>query len=573
MKIILLLSILVISCTSIQAEKGNSESQPPFDVCFVAWPNTVLHLLPASGRLWIDALAEDYHATGICLSLPWSFIESGPGKYRFGDNKSSGMSFNIDLAIETILDKGMNLYVRVNMGSLPGDGTLAHATLPDSLRLDVSESTNDFFWNKSGVARNPTSGHSEKLVSFFSSRGEARLLRMYSATVTHIAKLAAKLKRTSQLKEIVPVISWHSETEYPWQFFVDFSDSAQERFRAFLARKYTITGDSHGFQKLLGAWGPPRDAAIPASIQEIDTRKYNWADAADVKGNIDPTGYRGSLTHKQEEYIFPEGGLDWMEFRTEALTGIIKQFADVNNKVGVRCCVQIGSPFDNLIEKRGWYDITPLLEPVGGIRTANIVGRKATFEFESDLLRSICQFWKDQTGKEYVFSTETNWPGYDRLNADTLIEAWSDNYGAFYESGSDAHFLAGWGSWGADAAGKRQEDYIETYRDEYRRWAEILGQYAGKPRMTVARSPGVYFNTERATQTHGYTAATTPFADHCDLFLWMVDKERGKHGNQIYERVKRRDIVTPYMLARDPAYLQHYVTSADTIKIEKTPRD
>src|SRR5262245_41203349 len=108
-----------------------------FDICINAWPNTVLHTFP-SGRKWIDVPDESNGATRIYLAMSLSFLETGPAKYDFGPKKHGEMSIHIDRAVETILKKGLNLYVRIYFGSVPGDGILSSSSLPDSLRLDVS---------------------------------------------------------------------------------------------------------------------------------------------------------------------------------------------------------------------------------------------------------------------------------------------------------------------------------------------------------------------------------------------------------------------------------------------------
>jgi hypothetical protein len=183
------------------------------------------------------------------------------------------------------------------------------------------------------------------------------------------------------------------------------------------------------------------------------------------------------------------------------------------------------------------------------------VKRKATFAFEADLLRSVCTFWTAQNGRAYTFSTETNWPEYEGFPTDFLVNTWGDQLITFFESGSAAHFLAGWGSWGEDKRGRRKEHYVEIFKDEYAGWRETLKNFSRRKLVVVPPSAAIYFSTREGRYTHGYSKDALPFTGNSEYYMRAIDKTRGRNA---YDEGERRDIITTDMLSRNPGYLLRY---------------
>ena len=77
--------------------------------------------------------------------------------------------------------------------------------------------------------------------------------------------------------------------------------------------------------------------------------------------------------------------------------------------------LQVGSLYDESIERRGWTDPTSLVEHVDLLINDDVFMYRPQFSFVADYMRSICRFWNATRTDHRTtqFATETNWPGYN----------------------------------------------------------------------------------------------------------------------------------------------------------------
>ena len=180
------------------------------------------------------------------------------------------------------------------------------------------------------------------------------------------------------IKEIVPSVSIDSELEFPHETMCGYSDTEIDQFCDFLEVKY-----NNSIANLNSAWG-----SNFATFDTIDPKDFDW-------DNISPYNY-----------TYSAGRYDWMQFRTSILKSFIDECVNVTHSYGFKMGLQLGCIYDNLIERRGWYDVTPLIENVDAVRVAEIMEYTPNFIFGADYLRSICDFWERTTSNNLSFSTE-----------------------------------------------------------------------------------------------------------------------------------------------------------------------
>jgi hypothetical protein len=73
---------------------------PKFQVVFVVEPGDV-------SNEWLDSIKTSWGATGVALKIFWGEVEATQGVYDWRD---------VDSDINSIVAKGLDVYVRINMG-------------------------------------------------------------------------------------------------------------------------------------------------------------------------------------------------------------------------------------------------------------------------------------------------------------------------------------------------------------------------------------------------------------------------------------------------------------------------
>lgn len=454
-------------------------------------------ILDREGRGWIERIKNDFHATGVLLTIDWSLFDDPA-------NPQAITTRQLVKTLDLIQKNNLDLYVAVNLASLP-------AYLVEKL----SEEHFQLMYNQK-VAIIPLN---TPLLNFANLESQKLMLDYYR----NILKL---LSNYSNIIEVIPNFTWHAETEYPHQMQTGYSKPMQIAFQNYLKEKY-----NNDIRLLNAFWRKGNQLYAYQRFDEI-VPDPSWGDPHNTYLPFDA-------------FNNAYGRIDWINFKTVTLKNIVDLFIKINHEFGYPMPVQIGCTFDALIERRGWLDITTLLENCDGIRVGDIAEREESFEFHANYLRSLKEYWewrRKREGKEpaypFVIATVSNWPGYSNLSPEHLTRAWIRQLKAFYRQGADVHFVHGWYS---------PEDpnvLLDSYQP-YKAWIDTLRYYKNQPvqKPPFNRTEAVYFSTARAAITHGYNPETISEVEHFESLL-PFDKD--------YQ------VITDFMVEHDLQYLERF---------------
>ena len=370
---------------------------------------------------WLSRIRDDWKATAINLRIFKSNVEDINGNLSW-DNPS----YNVDDAVQKIAAAGLNIYIRINFTLLNLDAAVKNF------------SKDDFHTRSSGKIFLNSYNINKPLLNLTSKKSLKDMSGFLSKTVKHFNKYPDKIR--SKIKLIVPTLSSDDETELPFSAYDNslktivynvlsgFSNPEIEAFIEFLKNKYV------SINQLNESWG--EGAAFKKfDKKEILIQKYNWDG---IKTDKDSPDY----------YLYETGRKDFLDFRTDELKKFIDICSSIVNKAGFKFGVQFGSMYDGLVEFRGFYDPTPLIQDADMLITDEILEYYPNFEFSANFSRSLCKYWtwRNDSKRRKRFATETNWPGYADHKPEDLIKYWSLQLRTFYQQGASCLFISHWGT-------------------------------------------------------------------------------------------------------------------------------
>jgi hypothetical protein len=149
---------------------------------------------------------------------------------------------------------------------------------------------------------------------------------------------------------------------------------------------------------------------------------------------------------------FPAGRRDFLEFRAAELKRFLDTCATMVHTAGLRFGVQFAALHDAGIEFRGVWDMAPLVEHADLVISDDVPEHGSSFWFSADYLRTVCRFWSAQRARRGAqaralrFGTETNWPGYNNILPEELVEGWRKQLRDWYDRGGSVLYLSHWGT-------------------------------------------------------------------------------------------------------------------------------
>lgn len=509
----ILLALIIIINFSVLPNKPNSKClDAEFKIVFVA------DVRVASNKEWLKRVATDWGATGICLRIFWGHVDtdSNPG----ADNWA-----NLDKAIQTITEnqfnkKNLDIYLRVCMGLQKPKWV--SPTNPRFVKDDFQIKYDNSIYNHQDYEKEIPD--SEKHPLNFNSPNSQKYMRNFlSEVLTHIDKDFPDSVK-SRIKEIVPTFSTSDEEEYPFAAMCGYSSYENEEFFNYLKSKY-----SNSLSSLNERWNPENEFKDFISWSEIALGTFKWH------------------TYENSNYKYPNGRVDWVNFRTEQLASFISSLSELISDFGFEMGVQIGSIYDDLMERRGWVDPTKLFEKAGAVHVADIYQYSENFKFGAEYLSSICKFWtytNDKSSKPVHFSTETNWPNFYNQTPEFLSFYWKKQLVDYYNEGASSHYLVGW-----DVTCEE----LNRLKSLYEPWRKVLIDYSDKDIVKKENQIAVHLGVEQV------------FYNHNKKSIWNKRFELNDFVSSRYESVLGgnirnydKDIITNFMLERKPEYLKNY---------------
>lgn len=493
---------------------------------------------------WVDSIKSAWYATGVELDLVWRLIENKKGIYSWND---------VDKSLDYLLEKGLDISLRVRMGSLLpdwldfdeplSDDGLPHRGNIDKKHFHIGHDGKHIWRGEAPLNHN----NSNRYLNLTSPASIEILTTYYDSVLSHI-KTYFESKNYNKSIEIIPSVNLVSEIELnsDWKM-TGYSEIEIDSFLVFLEDKYA--GDINTLNK---SWGSDFDEL---RLDNINPRKYDWHE------------YRNK---KYDEFIFPKGRLDWLEFKSMKLKELIDLLATITNKRGFKMGVQLGSIHDYRLDFRGFFDPTSFLEKAHAIRVADIKGYDKTFSFGASYLSSICRFWDEHDSSSHLkdrgFSSETNQHlfGYQSGNQrdyikNELVPSWNRQVSVYFEHGADRHVIVSWGNSQIDSiyvAG----DYIrgnelvknDSIKSWYASFRNMLKSVSGTPRKIKQNDNAIILSNlyfPFSLENEG-----RPGSDRFPFFnrILPILNEQFDYPNLNF------DIITDYMLKRDPQYIIKY---------------
>lgn len=435
----MILIFLVIYNIIIHAAHVFNDDESNFKIVFVA------DVRVAANNGWLNRVAKDWGATGICLRIFWGHVDTDsiPG----ADNWK-----NLDRAIETITNnkfnnKKLDIYLRVCMGlQKPVWVSPSNSRFE---RDDFQIKYDNTIYNHQDYEKGIPDSEKHPL-NFNSPKSHKFMKDFLREVLTHIdEKFSDNIK--SRIKEIVPTFSTSDEEEYPFAAMCGYSSYENSEFIKYLKIKYL-----ENLFNVNSRWNPDNDERDINAWSDISPSKYLWQ------------------TYDNSEYKFPNGRVDWINFRTEQLAAFINSLSEIISDFGFDMGVQIGCIYDDLMERRGWVDPIKLFENADAVHVADIYQYSENFSFGAEYLSSICKFWtttNDRDCKPVHFSTETNWPNFNNQDAEFLSFYWKNQLDEYYRKGASANYLVGW-----DVA----PEELDKLKSSYDPWRKFLLEYSNK---------------------------------------------------------------------------------------------
>jgi hypothetical protein len=507
---VLFITIIVLFFTALLAQKNYDRSDQKFKIVYVADPRVV------NNKDWLNKITKDWGATGICIRIFWGHIDidSVPG----ADNW-----LNLNNAINTLIsfkNKKLDIYLRICMGLQKPIwvSPFNYRFTEDDFQTRYDNTIYDHQRYEEGIPE------SEKYpLNFNSPNSQRKMKNFVKEVLEHIDKVFTDSVK-SRIKEVVPTFSTSDEEEYPFSAMCGYSSYENEDFITYLKNKYL-----NNLPSLNNKWNPENDLKDFDIWSEISPAKYRWH------------------TYNNSVYKYPNGRIDWISFRTKKLANFIDSLYDLIASYNFQAGVQLGSIYDNLIEKRGWIDPTILFEKANAIHVADIYQYSENFDFGAEYLNSICKFWTE-TNKWFCqpvrFSTETNWPSFNNKDPDFLSFYWKKQLLSYYNNGASEHYLVGW-----DVAPQK----LDSLKSSYAVWRNILLNYSNKEVVKKDNKVAVHLGVEQV------------FYNHNNKSFWNKTFELNNYILSQYESISQdnslrggKDIITNYMLERNPDILLKY---------------
>lgn len=434
---------------------------------------------------WLNSIKNNWNATGVLLCISWGSHEVSPNNFNWDQ---------LDQAINSINNVGgLDIYVRIGLGVFKPSWVQ-----PGNLDLI----NDDFQTTKNGLLFKYNNDPNRCYpLNFRSTKALNYMKRFFEQTVIHLST-----KYGTKIKEVIPSVTPEDEMEYPHNALCGFSNIEITDFRAYLKNKYS-------------------------TIQYLNN---NWNSAFIDFNSIDPKTTDWDMLNTT---TYPRGKMDWMKWRTQSLKLLIDDFASFTHKYNYAFGLQVGSIYDDLIEKRGWYDIAPLLENVDALHVADINLYKDNFNFSADYAKSLCNYWSFIKNKKITFTTETNWPGFQGQSAALLCEDWIQQLKTYYNKGAGALFIYGWA--------KPDKDYsIDSYLTYYKAWQDCLYAYKNKAITSPTSSKVIHLGCESACYSNNNLATLVkPVGNYAT--------NGGNYDNNC-------DIITNFMIEKKYEYLNKY---------------
>jgi len=495
---------------------------------------------------WLKKMKNDWKATAINLRIYRCMVERFDGSLDW-NNKS----YRVDSTLKSIANAGLNIYLRISYSSL---------TLQD---VNQKYTDDDFHIRSNGERFLNVYEISKPLLNITSQKSRGDMVGFLSKLVNHLNKLSSVVR--SKIKLIVPALSPDDETEFPFTTYdnstksfiynvlTGYSSPEIAAFMKFLEKKYV------SINALNESWGNGARFTHFDSDQ-IRIRTYNW-DGIRIEPKV------------PEYYKYEIGRTDFLDFRREELKKFIDDCSLIVKKARFKFGVQFGSMYDGLIEFRGFYDPTPLIEKVDQFITDDILEYYPNFSFSADYARSLSNYWtwKNKTKKRISFGTESNWPGYAEHKPEDLIKYWSLQVRTFYEKGASCLFISQWGTVGGpnDISEKVLANSIAH---DYRAWKDTLLKFQNVPIKIVtndcvyqlACEQGLHYrkNSDHNKSiipsyihNNGFIVGNISGKNIMEFPLNRFSKLTGENEkNNFYD--SKGDFVTNYMLQQSPDYVK-----------------
>lgn len=531
-----LLLILCYNCIHAQTTTVKNSSKK-FEIIYQADVNF------ANNSVWLRKIRDDWQATGINLRIYRSSVNYNSDKINWNSS-----SYQIDNALRKIADSGLDIYIRINLTILAKDNN------------EINYSDDDFHIRSNGQRFiNPYTLKPLFNITSLKSRGD--LLNFIQAFVIHLRTLPSSVR--SKIRLIVPTLTPDDETEFPFNSYnfdskqidhnilTGFSNPEISAFIQFIQKKY-ITIENLNLE-----WGDGSDFSGFTSDQ-IEIKKYNW------------DGIKSEIASK-DYYKYENGRRDFLDFRREELKKFIDDCSNLVRNSGFKFGVQFGSIYDGLVEFRGFYDPTPLIENVDQLITGEILEYYTNFYFSADYSRSLCKYWTWEKNKTQpiIFSTESNWPGYADHNPTILIKYWSAQLRIFYEKGASSLFISHWGT--TDSPNLVPDKVIDnSLLLDYGAWKDTLMKFNHSKVKNIlndfsfhlAAEQGLKFSTNKKvefyhipafTHNNGIDIGGTEKCSSFEFPMVTLLKLKSEFASNNYKG--NGDIVTSFMIYNSKVYI------------------
>ena len=523
-------------------------TQEKFDIVFLADPSVVCD------TDWLSRMKTDWHATAINLRIRWYDVEDANHRLHWQI---------VDRALQILDSARLGVYIRESMS------IINHEWYPEFIADDFHQRFDGTFYRTPYPISSDTS-HG-RMLNYRSPVARSRQIAFFKSVVAHLNGS----KFASRIRLIVPVISPDDESEYPFHTVVVRDDGKTDvtmmsgysrpeihAFARFLENKYETV------QKLNTAW-----ASTFSSIPQVrnEMKFFGWHQLSN-----DP----------EVAFRFPVGRQDWIDFRATELKKFLDTLRDVSYKVAKRFPfgLQFGCFYDNIIQFRGFYDPTPLLEKADMFITDEPAEYFPNFGFAANYSRTIARFWNwknRQTLKRQVtFAVETNWPGYGSdpqhhkgYTPEALSRIWAAQLRTFYQKGASALFISHWGTTDL-AVPNHITDSIKSGAymgsDQYLVWSRTLARFA-IPVLQVEHPNAIHVGCRQALVVgEGDNRHLYSFGDKIGVDTGRVDFYKGYKELPFYRFPFRNfslsgtefsidssesyDVVTDYMIEASPEF-------------------
>lgn len=471
----------------------------------------------------LDTLKNEWGLTGVDLTVKWYEPETLSAYSEGIENEQDVFTWNqLDAAISQILNKSLTVDFQFYTGG---------RFMPPWVESTLS--SNDFMQTRGRIPY-LYSNTGRKMLNFNSPNSKRIVLERYSKFLDHL-----KLAFPSQLDkfgQITPAVACEGEFEYPHDQMCGYSIYDVEYFQNYLKELY-----SNRIESLNSSWGTDFN-----NFTDIDQNNYNW-----------------NLTNAElgtDERDYPNGRNDWMKARTKSLKELFDDFAMITKQKGFKIALQVGSIYDERIERRGWIDPTSLAENADDLRTDDIAAYMPNFQFSADYSKSICNYWNSTENKKLTFSTAIGFPWHASQQSNALIQQsidYTKQSKFFYEKGATSVKLVYYNN----------TAFLSYFRYYYQDLRRYLKSISNKPIITPSSSTKAIHLSCEVINNEASLALIRPGTvydyEWQKLFLSVTNKHPDvPNPNQYATNTNNYDgncdIVTNYMLKNNINYLKQY---------------